>query len=266
MDNIKLNNEVKIPPIGFGTWQLSGKKAQEAVKNAISSGYKLIDTAYIYGNEHEVGSAIEQSDVSRKELFITTKVWTSDLGYETTLTAFDESLDRLGLDYLDLYLIHWPGHDEKLRQESWKALSELLSSGKSKSIGVSNFSQEQIEQLAQANEQKPAVNQIEFHPFIYKRQKPTLDYCVKQGIVVEAYSPLAQAQQMKNEVIAGIAELHKKSVAQVMLRWAIQHGTVPIPRSSNPERIAQNLDVFDFKLSESDMEAMNNLSTGESIL
>jgi 2,5-diketo-D-gluconate reductase A len=165
-----------------------------------------------------------------------------------------------------LYLIHWPGHDEKLRQESWKALSELLSSGKSKSIGVSNFSQEQIEQLAQANEQKPAVNQIEFHPFIYKRQKPTLDYCVKQGIVVEAYSPLAQAQQMKNEVIAGIAELHKKSVAQVMLRWAIQHGTVPIPRSSNPERIAQNLDVFDFKLSEADMEAMNNLSTGESIL
>ena len=256
-----------IPKIGFGTWQLEhGDEAREAVRTALASGYRLIDTAKIYGNEASVGEAINSSTLKRSEIYVTTKLWLSDLGYESALDAFNASLKRLNLEYIDLYLIHWPGNNADSRRDSWKALEELVNTGKVKNIGVSNYKPDHLAELLSYCKIKPFVNQIEFHPFIYKKQKATIDFCLANDIKVEAYSPLAQANKLKDETLTAIANAHKKSVAQIMLAWAIAQKTIPIPRSSNKERIAQNFDVFDFKLSREDVERISALSDGRSVL
>lgn len=264
---LKLNSRQTIPGIGLGTWQLgAGREAEETVSEALKIGYRLIDTAKIYANEVSVGEAIAQSGINREDIFVTTKLWPSDFGYEKTKKAFDESLNRLRLGYIDLYLIHWPQHDSQARLESWRAMEEIFKAGRAKAIGVSNFQIPHLEELIENSEIKPAVNQIEFHPFIYDKQKAVLDFCQKHDIAVEAYSPLARARQLNNPLISKVAAKHSKTPAQVMLRWAIQQGTIPIPKSVNPRRIRQNLEVFDFELSEREVEALDGLAKGRSAL
>jgi diketogulonate reductase-like aldo/keto reductase len=264
ISTIKLNTGDSMPAIGFGTWQIEDQdKAAKSVKTAIEVGYRLIDTAKIYGNEQGVGRGIAESGVARKEFFITTKLWNSDQGYESALIAFEQSLKRLGMEYLDLYLIHWPATDK--RAESWKALQKIYSEGLANNIGVSNYTVRHLQELLAETDVVPAVNQIEFHPFIYEQQKEVLEFCREKGIVVEAYSPLARAKDLNNTTLHAIAERHGKTIAQVMLRWAIQHGTVPIPKSTNASRIKENFSVFDFKLSEEEMRTINKLSSGNRV-
>jgi diketogulonate reductase-like aldo/keto reductase len=257
---------MNLPKIGFGTWQLSGKESEESVGCALDNGYRLIDTAKIYGNETEVGRAIASSKLNRDEVFVTSKLWTSDFGYDEAKQAFSESLARLGLGYMDLYLIHWPGSSQAGRHNSWRALEEIKHAGRVAQIGVSNFNSDHLRELSKVAKIKPYVNQIELHPFIYEQQRSTLEYCQEQGILVEAYSPLAQANNLKNPIITEVADIYKKTPAQVMLRWAIQKNTTPIPRSSNPGRIKENFDVFDFELQAADMNKLDTLSTGKSAL
>jgi methylglyoxal/glyoxal reductase len=249
---LQLKSGSKIPAIGFGTWKLEGGE----VKTALRDGYRMIDTAKIYGNEKNVGLAVRDSAVSRGDIFITTKLWPSD--FVVAQEAFKESLEKLDMDYVDLYLIHWPNGSS--RNTAWTALTEIKKELKARAIGVSNFSVEHLQELMKESDEIPAVNQIEFHPFNYREQKNILDFCRLHAIVVEAYSPLAQGHGLDNPTIAGIAGRLKRSAAQVMLRWAIQHGTVPIPRSSKQERIKSNLQVFDFELTSDDMAALDNLS------
>lgn len=258
---VELNNGVRMPGVGFGTWQiLFNGRAKSAVTEALKVGYRLVDTARIYHNEKGVGRAVAESGIPREEIFVTTKLWPGDHGYDKALRAFDASLGRLGVEYVDLYLIHWPGGAE--RNESWRALQEIYKSGRAKSIGVSNYTVNHLTELLEIAEVVPAVNQIEFHAFLYAQQREMLDLCKERGIVVEAYSPLAQATRMRDPVISKIAEKHGKTHAQVMLRWCIQHDTVPIPKSSNPARIRENFEIFDFELDQEDMQAMNDLSVG----
>lgn len=264
---LELNNGNKMPVFGFGTWQLSeGREAVDAITTVLEAGYRLIDTAKIYGNERSIGEAINASGIPREEIFVTTKLWTAEQGYDSALTAFDESLQRLGLDYIDLYLIHWPGHDSGRRLDSWRAFEEIQANGRVKNIGVSNFMVNHLHELAAKSNTVPSVNQIEFHPFIYDKQAPVLEYCAKHNIVVEAYSPLARGRKVDDPRIGTIAEKHGKSNAQVMLRWALQHKTVPIPKSSHPGRIKENLDVFDFELTKQDMAELDSLGRGRSAL
>lgn len=257
----KLNTGAKMPVIGFGTWKLEeGEEVKRAMAIALDSGYRLIDTAMIYGNERDVGEAIKESGIPRKEIFVTTKLWNSYQGYKTALAAFDESLERLALDYVDLYLIHWPATAK--RRESWRALSKLHKEGRARAIGVSNYTIAHLAELIEGSDVIPAVNQIELHPFIYKDQQPIVEFCQKHGIVIEAYSPLAQAHRINDPILATIAESFGKTPAQVMLRWALQHGTVPLPRSSVLDHIESNIEIFNFELSDDDMTAINNLSEG----
>ena len=266
MINTWLNNKTTIPCIGFGTWQiLLNGRAKKAVLEALNAGYRLIDTAFVYGNEKGVGQAIRESKVKRSDIFVTTKLWNFDQGYDKALKAFEKSLTTLGLEYVDLYLIHWP-QSRELTHESWRAFETIYASKHTKSIGVSNYNVEQLKDLLSGVVTSPSVNQIEFHPFVYKKQKPIVDFCHDNNIVVEAYSPLARAKHWSNPVIVGMSEKYGKSEAQILLRWAIQHGTVPIPKSSNPERMKQNLNVFDFEISIKDMEKLNQLSNGEGVL
>lgn len=258
---VKLNNGFKIPGFGFGTWQLSeGDEVIGAVTAALKAGYRLIDTAKIYQNEEGVGEAVKRSGVDRSEIFITTKLWSSDLGYESGLKAFERSLQNLKVDHIELYLIHWPNGDS--RHEAWRALQELYESGKAKSIGVSNYEIQHLEELISGAKIIPAVNQIPFHPFVYAKQEKLVVFCKAHGITVEAYSPLAQAERLNHPTVSKIAAAHHKSSAQIMLRWAIQHDTIPIPRSRNPERIVQNLDIFDFELTDRQMNTLNTLGAG----
>jgi diketogulonate reductase-like aldo/keto reductase len=257
ISNVDLNNGLKMPAIGFGTWNVhDGSVITEAIKG----GYRLIDTAKIYGNEQEVGKGIKKSGVDRAELFVTTKLWTTDQGYKSAHEAFEESLARLDMEYVDLYLIHWPGAGRDKYLDSWNALAEIYKSGKAKAVGVSNFSVEQLDDIIENSDVVPAVNQIEFHPFIYARQKEVLDFCHKNGIVVEAYSPLARAKDLNNTTLHSIAGRHGKTIPQIMLKWAIQHKTVPIPKSSNTARIKENLKVFDFELSDEEMNTINKIA------
>lgn len=258
---VKLNNSVSMPGIGFGTWQLAqGDEAESAVACALRVGYRLIDTAKIYGNEESVGRAIAGSGVPREEIFVTTKLWNSDQGFDSALKAFDESLARLGLDYIDLYLIHWPATDKRL--DSWRALSEIYKQGRAKAIGVSNFTVRHLEELLDSSDVVPALNQIEFHPFIYKEQAELLDFCREHGILVEAYSPLAHAHGIDNRLFLDLAEKYHRSPAQIMLRWAIEKGTVPIPKSGHPGRIEENFEVFDFELDPGDVELIDKIKHG----
>jgi len=261
--DIPLRDGSEIPAIGFGTWKLNGEDARTSVIDAIKTGYRLIDTAAIYGNEEEVGKGIKDSGADREDLFVTTKLWTDDLGYKSGLAAFDESLNKLGLDYIDLYLIHWPSAADHF--EAWRALIELKNQGKAKHIGVSNFTVRHLKELKNKFSEVPSVNQVEFHPHIFTQQQELLQFCNDQDIVVEAYSPLAQADLIDNPVVEKIAELANKTPAQVLLRWAIEQGTIPLPKSSRLERIEENFEVFDFELSDQDMEKLNSLSSGDRV-
>lgn len=254
--------QFKVPIIGFGTWKLKeGEETLSSVSAALDTGYRLIDTAKIYGNESSVGQAINKSAVKRKDIVVTTKLWNSD--HNKVEDAFNDSLSRLGLDYIDLYLIHWPGPDNN---KTWQQLLKLKKSGKVREVGVSNFDTNQIKEITNSTGQAPAVNQIELHPFIYDKQKDTVDYCNANGIIVEAYSPLSRANKLNNEIINKIADKYNKLPAQIMLRWSIQHNAVPIPKSSNPDHIKSNYMISDFKLSEEDMDVLNNLGAGKSAL
>lgn len=259
MDHVTLNNGLKMPQLGFGVWRVPDEQATDAVTNAIEVGYRLIDTAMIYRNEVGVGRAIKQSSVPREELFITTKVWNSDHGYDNTLRAFDESLDRLGLDYVDLYLIHWPTPKYDQYVETYKALEKIYRDGRAKAIGVCNFHIEHLERLMNETEVVPVVNQIECHPYL--TQVEMKEFCKKHNIYVESYSPLEQGGEvLSDETIVKIAEAHNKTPAQVILRWHLQEGSIVIPKSVTPSRIKENFQVFDFELSEQEMEAIHKLN------
>jgi diketogulonate reductase-like aldo/keto reductase len=253
---IKLNNKVEIPMLGFGTWELVGNSAYKPVKWALEEGYRLIDTAAVYNNEEFVGKAIAESGISREDLFITSKVWNTDQGYENTLKAYDNSLKKLGVEYLDLYLIHWP---IGMNEETWSALETVYKEGKVKAIGVSNFTIKDLKGLLNAQRLTPTINQILMHPLKYKNNKDVVEYCQKNNIKIEAYSPLIHGYKLDKEIFQEIAYRYNKSVPQILIRWSLQHEFICIPRSSNREHIRENAEVFDFELSESDMKILNSL-------
>ena len=251
-----LNNGVMIPRLGLGVYQSSlGQVTQKAVEYALKIGYRHIDTARIYNNESDVGSALRNSGIRREDVFITTKLWNSDQGYETALKACDASLKRLGLKYLDLYLIHWPV--QETRDESWKALAQLLKEGKTRAIGVSNYTIRHLTELLEQSDTVPLVNQVEFSPFLY--QKQLLDYCEKNKIQLEAYSPLTQGEKLNHPKIQQIAKKHNKTPAQVLIRWSLQHNLITIPKSVREERIKENSQVFDYNLTNEDMRILDSL-------
>ena len=261
-DTILLNNGVAMPRLGLGVWQAKdGHEVENAVSVALEAGYRLIDTAAVYGNEAGVGKAIKSSNIPREQLFITTKVWNADQGYDQTLAAFDKSLERLGLDYVDLYLIHWPVPAKDLYIETWRALEKLYSEGRVKAIGVSNFTVEHLERLMNESTIVPAVNQIELHPYL--TQAPLREFCQQNDIVVESYSPLSGAGGglLNDPVLEDLAQKYGKSPAQIVIRWHLQNDLIVIPKSVTPERIQQNIDVFDFQLDSDDMAAIDNLNT-----
>lgn len=265
MQTMKLNNGILIPAIGYGTWQTpDGDAVTNGIKAAVDYGYRHVDTAAAYENEEGVGKGILESGIAREELFVTSKVWNSERGYDTTLAAFEKSLKRLKFDYLDLYLIHWPASAnrfenwEQINLDTWRAMTELYKAGKIKVIGVSNFKPHHLKALMET-EVKPMVNQIEFHPGMLELQQETLDYCKENDIIVEGWSPLGTGRMLNNPVLIEIAEKVNRSVAQVCIRWCIQHGVLPLPKSVTPTRIKQNLQVFDFELDEDDMGRIDAL-------
>lgn len=253
---IALNNGVQIPTIGLGVWQSKrGQETYDAVRAALELGYRHIDTARIYGNEADVGRAVRDSRVPRQEVFVTTKLWNDDQGYDSALAAFDESLKRLDLGYIDLYLIHWPLPETRL--ESYKALETIAQSGRCRAIGVSNYTVAHLEELLQHTTIVPAVNQVEFHPFLYQRE--LLAYCQSKHVVVQAYSPLTHGKRLDHPVLAEVARHHHKTPAQVLIRWCIEHGLVALPKSVRRERIQENADVWNFHLSAEEMRQLDAL-------
>jgi diketogulonate reductase-like aldo/keto reductase len=263
MKELILNDGNKIPIVGFGTYKSTEQEGIDSVNYAISNGYRLIDTAAIYKNEEAVGTGIKASGISRQEIFITTKLWRENLGYEATRTELEKSLNRLNTDYIDLYLIHWPANVknydnwQKTNADTWRAMEELQAEGKIKSIGVSNFFQEHLEALFRTAKLIPSINQIEFHPGYW--QPELVEYCKKQNIVVESWSPLARGKVFGNEVLKAISRKHNKSISQVCLRWIIQHGVIVIPKSTTLNRIEENINLFDFELSAEEMKQINKL-------
>lgn len=263
MQKVMLNNGVEMPILGFGVFQMNDpKECEQAVYNALMAGYRLIDTATSYLNEEAVGRAIKRSDVPREELFITTKLWVQDAGYENTKKAFAKSLERLQLDYLDLYLIHQPFGDV---HGSWRAMEELYREGKIKAIGVSNFHPDRLIDLIIHNEVVPAVNQVETHPF--QQQIESHNFMKENNVQIESWGPFAEGKNnmFENEILVSIAEKHNKSVAQVILRWLTQRGVVAIPKSVRQERISENFNIFDFELGLEDMDRIAALDTKESL-
>ena len=254
---VKLNNDVRMPILGLGVYQSPpGRVTRNAVNFALRVGYRHVDTARIYGNEADVGEAVRESGVPRGDLFVATKLWNSDQGYDSTLRACEASLKRLGLDYLDLYLVHFPVPD--VRKESWRAMETLRKKGRCQAIGVSNFTIRHLEELIEESHVIPSVNQVELHPFLY--QKELLKYCQDRGIQVEAYSPLARGERLQDPRIASLATKYSKSPAQLMIRWGIEHGLVVIPKSTREERIRENSKVFDFDISDDDMRSLDSLN------
>ncbi|RAZ79621.1 aldo/keto reductase [Planococcus halotolerans] len=259
MNYVTLNNNLKMPQLGFGVWQVEDAQATEAVAKALETGYTSIDTAMIYKNEIGVGKTLKDTKVPREDLFITTKVWNSDQGYENTLRAFDESLERLGLDYVDLYLIHWPTPEFDDYIDTYKAMEKLYNDGRVKAIGVCNFEIEHLERLLAECDVPPVLNQVECHPYL--AQNELKEFCAKHNIYVEAWSPLEQGGEvLQDETIRKIAEAHGKTPAQAVLRWHLQNNTIAIPKSVTPSRIEENFDVFDFELSADEMEQINALN------
>jgi len=255
-DTALLSNGVKMPWLGLGVWKVKdGDEVERAVKAAVKIGYRSIDTAAVYGNEEGVGRAIRDCGVPREELFITTKLANSDQGYESTLRAFEESRRKLGVDYIDLYLIHWPGRDKY--KETWRAFEKLYNEGYIRAIGVSNFQIHHLESLKETSGIIPAVNQVEFHPLL--TQKELLDYCKREGIQLEAWSPIMKGN-LDLPVLQELAAKYGKTPAQIVLRWDLELGVVTIPKSVRRERIAENADIFDFELSEEDIRAIDALN------
>ncbi len=256
---IILNNGVEMPQLGFGVWQVPDAEAETVVATALEAGYRSIDTAAAYGNEEGTGKAIARSGIPREDLFVTTKLWNSDQGYDATLRAFDASVSKLGLDYVDLYLIHWPTPERGLYVDTYKAFEKLHADGRIRAIGVSNFLPEHLERLIAETSVVPAVNQIELHPHL--QQHAAREYHAEQGIATEAWSPLGQGKGLLEvPAIVAIARKHGRTPAQVVLRWHIQLGNVVIPKSATPSRIKENIDVFDFSLDAEDLAAISALN------
>ncbi len=263
-DTFTLSNGVKIPCIGFGTWQTpDGSVAVSSVVEAIKVGYRHIDAAAIYGNEQSVGQGIASSGLKREDLFVTSKVWNAHRGYDKTIGAFENTLSDLQLDYLDLYLIHWPAapgttkNGEELNAETWRAMEKLQMDGRIKAIGLSNFLSHHIETLLKTAQVVPMVNQIEYHPG--QMQAETVDYCKQHDIVVEAWSPLGTGKMLRNETLKSIAQKYDKSVAQLCVRWCLQNDVLPLPKSVHSNRILENSQVFDFQISADDMAQINEM-------
>jgi methylglyoxal/glyoxal reductase len=255
-----LHNGIEIPYVGLGVFQMKDpRETVEAVKTAIDSGYLSVDTAAVYDNEESVGEGVKESGARREDLFITSKVWNSDQGYDTTLKAFETSLKKLDMNYMDLYLIHWPV--EGKYNDTWKALERLYSEGLVKSIGVSNFHQHHLEDLMKNSNEKPVINQIECHPRL--NQEKLRAFCQEEDIAVEAWSPIAQGRVLDEPTLKQIAEKHGKSSAQVILRWHLQNDVVIIPKSVHANRIKENADLFNFELSTDDMNQINDLNQDE---
>lgn len=255
--SVTLNDGAKIPQVGLGVWQAGGK-TKAAVLAALAAGYRHVDTAAVYGNEPQVGAAIAESGIPRAEIFVTTKLWNKDQGYDAALRAFDASLARLKLEYLDLYLIHWPVAE--LRLESWRALEQLHADKRARSIGVSNFLEPHLRQLEGAAKVLPAVNQIELTPFLQRQS--TVARCRELGIAMEAYSPLTRGQRLGHPVVLALAQQLGRSPAQIMLRWGLQKGFVLLPKSVTPARIAENAALFDFSLDAGAISRLDALEEG----
>ncbi|MEU6266751.1 aldo/keto reductase [Saccharopolyspora shandongensis] len=259
--NITLNTGAPMPQLGYGVFQVPADQVVEPVLAALQAGYRSIDTAAVYGNEEGVGKAIADSGLKREELFVTTKLWNDAQGYDSALKAFDESLTKLGLDHLDLYLIHWPVASKDKYVETWKALQQLHADGRAKAIGVSNFQVPHLRRLLDETDVVPAVNQIELHPNL--PQAELRAFHAEHGIATEAWSPLGQGKGLLDDAaLAALAEKYGKSPAQVVLRWQIQLGNIAIPKSVTPSRIKENLEVFDFELADDDVAAITALKTG----
>jgi len=253
---VKLNNGVEMPMLGLGVWQMAqGTETQRAVKSALDIGYRLIDTAKLYANERDVGIAVRESGIPREEVFVTTKLWNTDHGFESAIKAFNRSLHELGFDYVDLYLIHWPV--APLRGDSWRALVRLLEEGKCRAIGVSNYTVDHLRGLLRDSSVVPAVNQVEFSPFLF--QEELMDFCRDHNIQLEAYSPLTKGARLGDPKLRPFAAKYHKTAAQILIRWALQHNVVVIPKSSRPGRILENGQVFDFEISSADMKMLDSL-------
>jgi len=253
----KLNNGVEMPLLGLGVWQIStGPATQRAVTTALQTGYRLIDTAKFYGNEADVGVAVRESGIPRDEVFITTKLWNNDHGFDAALKAFEASRKRLGFPAVDLYLIHWPVPGE--RKETWRALERILKDGTARAIGVSNYTIPHLEELLASSSVVPAVNQVELSPFL--AQKPLIEFCRKHGIAVEAYSPLTKGHRLGDKRLKAVAQRYGKSVPQILIRWGLQQGIIEIPKSAKPDHIKENAAVFDFEIRPEDMRALDSLS------
>lgn len=257
---LTLNNGQQIPQLGLGVYKVNQDIAVQLVGTAIDLGYRRIDTAALYDNEQEVGAAIRKSSVPREEIYVTTKIWNNRQGYHESKEAIEESLDRLNIGYVDMMLIHWPAPKQNKFVETWRAFEEVLEGGKVRGIGVANFNIHHLEQLLEAANVVPALNQVELNPTF---QQPELRaFNAKHGIATEAWAPLGRAKILDHPVLVEIASAHGKSAAQVVIRWHLQIGNLVIPKSSNPDRLAENLDVFDFSLSESDMQLIASMETG----
>jgi 2,5-diketo-D-gluconate reductase A len=261
--NLTLADGVEVPQVGFGVFQVPPDETQRAVEGALEAGYRHIDTAAAYRNERGVAAGIAASGVPRGEIFVTTKLWNAEQGFDSTLAAFDHSIEELDTDHVDLYLIHWPVPAKDLYLESWRAFERIKSEGGARSIGVSNFRVEDLERMQREAGQMPTINQIEPHPLL--QQEELRAWHAEHGIVTEAWSPLAQGQILEDDTLLTIAGHHERTVAQVVLRWHLQIGNVVIPKSVTPERIRTNLDLFDFELSEDDMAAIARLDVGHRV-
>jgi 2,5-diketo-D-gluconate reductase A len=258
---VALHDGVEIPQLGFGVFQVPPEETQEVVEAALASGYRHIDTAAAYRNERGVGEAIASAGLARDEVFLTTKLWNSEQGFDSTLAAFEKSLERLGTDHVDLYLIHWPMPSEDRFLDTWRAFEQIQAEGRARSIGVSNFRVEDLERLRAEADRLPTVNQIELHPSL--QQAELRAWHAEHDVATEAWSPLAQGALLDDDTIATIAAHHEKTPAQAILRWHLQLGNVVIPKSVTPERIRENIEIFDFELSEDDMAAIARLDAGD---
>ena len=256
---VKLQGGVEMPVLGLGVWQSApGEETRRAVAEALATGYRHVDTARAYRNEADVGAAVRESGLPRREVFVTTKLWNADHGYDKALRAVDASLEALGMEQVDLYLVHWPVED--LRNDTWRAMEAILAGGKARAIGVSNYTVRHLDELLGRAKVPPSVNQVEFSPFLF--QRGLLEHCRKSGIQLEAYGPLVRGHKMDHPQLQQIAKKHARTPAQVLLRWGLQHGLVVIPKSVRPERIRENADVFGFELDAGDLRELDGLDEG----
>lgn len=256
-----LSNNIEIPSIGFGTYKLGSEEdIKNAIKKALEIGYRHIDTASFYGNEEAIGKVLKESNVKREEIFLATKLWQDSHGYDNAIKAYEESIKKLGVDYLDLFLVHWP---TKLNSETWRALEGLYEEGKVKAIGVCNFKKGHLEELKKTAKIMPMTNQIELHPGY--TQKDMIQYCKENNIQLVAWSPIMRGKLLDNKIMRELSNKYKKSITQVILRWHLQNDVIPIPKSSNEARIKENFDIFDFEIDKEDLIIIDNLNNNESV-